>query len=263
MTSPAIQNAKLEVMLNIPEEILDAAFRNELTNTGITREAAVEEIIIKRIVTSMCATIAGKSKLIPMEDSWAHTSNSANPSIQSYTVFEIPKENRENRPIIDCINTVFGSGGLYTQGIVLDQAVTLQTYSDALLLSKSHVDTTPPMAQRLTNSSIRIPAYSAIGSNFSVECLLGYDETFTHIPRASYSAFANIVKCCTKIYIYNKLIIKINSGEVQYGAELGAFKDTIMEYKDEKDVLPTLLDEFKMQTDLDPEKLLKLALICL
>jgi len=61
---------------------------------------------------------------------------------------------------------------------------------------------------------------------------LANDENMSNIQIRSYPDFFKLVEFAVKSYIYNELIIQVDTAELRYGQAVGAFKDVLTSYSD-------------------------------
>ena len=103
----------------------------------------------------------------------------------------------------------------------------------------------------LSNAHLEIVGYNTILiyanfrvlTNFGLRVLLENDSNLNNIQPRSYKdvAMACILAC--KAYIYNKLIIPVNSGYLASGQDLGMFKSILESYSEAEADYNTFLRE--------------------
>lgn len=227
------------VTLNIPDEILKMCI--SLCNVD-TVDQFIQDIIIAKYVFKDIQTRAGKPILVEIDPTWRVRDATkwvrGVEGVFDYYgtgLYRIPPEARENRPIVSVsyVHSVLGEGyyglngtcgnGLYTPSI--------NSFSNYMIESRTYQRNPPkPDVELLGIDIIKVKPDTFI-DNFALHCKIGYDENFTNINNDLLHELRKLVLLRTKTWIYNTFIIKMDSGEVRSGMEIGAFKDRILTYE--------------------------------
>ena len=98
------------------------------------------------------------------------------------------------------------------------------------------------------------PKYTANTGNamarftVAVDRGLSKDKNMSHLQKGSYLDFGKLCVVAAKIYIYNKLIIKLDEGYVLGGHNISVIKSKIESYEDAIEKYEELLEEwFKIE----------------
>lgn len=103
----------------------------------------------------------------------------------------------------------------------------------------------------LSNAHLEIVAYNTILvyahyrtlANFGVRVVVENDSNLNNLQPRSYKNFSRLCVLGVKAYLYNKLIIAINSGYLSGGQELGMFKSILENYASAEEEYATYLRE--------------------
>ena len=246
-----IQYAISEIKNTIPYDILNLAMaydeKPEVLNLT-SLEFKIEEKIIKNRVATDANIVGGIEILIPL------TSVSMVAYENYYCIFDIPAEARNNKEIMSVLGLGYlpnigflGFNSINSQpfGIqnlnnanslvnVIDKVGT--SYSDVGLMNNTHTEL-------IGNNRVLIyAAYRSI-INHALKCRLENNENFSNIQPRSYKSFSLMCILATKAYIYNKLIVALNSGFLQAGQELGVVKQIIEGYESAEEEYRTYITE--------------------
>ncbi len=239
--SGAIQKALDEVFYQIPIEILELAFTSQnqwLTHRQISIPAMIREEVIERRVRQDLDCVGASHVSIPLAG--------LQPEIldQYNRIYTIPKELTEGRSISTVLNITFGRYGAYgyAQNVQYYGAYGGGMSGDRSVLTDA--------VQNMNNARTPIPMVSSanvrvISENtvlvtdivpFTQEtflnCLLGSDSELTHIQPPYWPVFSEFVVWATKAYIYRKLNIKLDMGQLVAGQALGRIREVVDNYAD-------------------------------
>lgn len=245
----AINHALSDVMwAGIPRELLEAAFLyddvtyyhsgiRQLLNVSLTD--AIRTKVIDAKVRRDVDVVGGTQVIIPLRgvEFIRHDLYT--------TTFRVPMSLTQGRTITsiqaviygypDMLFGVPGSGaGAYSSGNTPtcgNSALTAGT--EAMLNSFAPV----PEIQ-LTNVAIVGQNYICIyetqmvTEQLTLRCTVTNDPELNNLPVRSYTKFSVLVRYAIQAYIYNKLKIKVDQGQIVGGVELGAFREVMESYAD-------------------------------
>lgn len=240
-----------EVMSSIPYDLLYAAFTidesPELINTNSLEDKILRKLLRKRVLID--ANICGGIEyVVPL--------NNINPSFTEYfyTVYNVPPELTLNKEIISALNLtvmpgngVFGngtpeSGGFFSTGFNAGPPLTnvanriANSVAPTGILSNAHIEI-------IGYNTVVIYAHYRVLTNFGLRVLLENDSNLNNIQPRNYKTISKLCILATKAYIYNKLIIHVNSGYLVSGQELGIFKSLVESYSDANQDYETFITE--------------------
>lgn len=240
-----------EINHQIPKELLEAAFTiddtPETVNLNSIDDKILRKLLRKRVLLDM-NIIGGIETIIPL--------NNVKPSFYEYfyTIYQIPPELTMNKEIISALNIllmpgagVFGQGGLsgnsfgnigyMNENPVMNVANRIgSSFSPSGVLSNAHIEI-------VGYNTVLIYANFRVLTNFGLRVLLENDNNLNNIQPRSYKDVATACVLACKAYIYNKLIIPINSGYLASGQDLGMFKSILESYSEAEADYNTFLRE--------------------
>jgi hypothetical protein len=261
----AIEACFREIDRSIPIEILQRAFP---LLPGQSLDDAIHTEVIGAHVLPDCNLMGGRKKDIVLDSRWIELAETPEPFVygntQSYTLYRIPAEAREFRPISKVIGVRYPyalNDGLQTPTYGLSLAgagTTMDGLSSQILNSHTFgnkmVLPTPILKSgdivQLTPNNV-----SHIQNVWVLECRLYYDEEFTNLNEQAIMTLMHLVRTAVEMYIYNKLIIKTDMAFLSGGQQLGKMKEIIESYSDRRELYFQLLKQFNgAAIILDPEK---------
>lgn len=240
----ALLYAISEIRARIPEQILFEAFHyDEQPNTvNLTTldDKILRKCLRKRVLVD-ANIVGGIETLIPLMN--------IQPTFYEdyYTVYNIPPELTMNKEIISALglsampmNSGFGNpmtsmGGYGMPG----QSNTAYGNSFNPIMSVAdRIGDAASISGAIHNAHLEIVGYNTIlvYAHYRVLAYLGIrvvlenESNLNNIQPRSYKQLATLCVLGVKAYIYNKLIIAINSGQLSGGQELGIFKSIVEEY---------------------------------
>ena len=249
-----------EVKNKIPYELLyDGMTFDEppsSVNLSTLDDKILRKVIKKRVMTD--ANIVGGTEIIvPLIN--------VSPSYYEdyYTVYNIPNEMVMNREIISVLNITHlpmnsfynqAAGSMATPGTGVG-GNWYGTYpgvnGGSFLNVGDRIGSSVAPVGILTNANIELIAYNTILvyahyrtlASFGVRLIIENDSNMNNIQPRSYKSFGMLCSLAVKAYLYNKLIIAINSGYLSGGQELGIFKSILEEYNTAEEDYGTYLNE--------------------
>jgi len=240
-----------EINNTIPKELLQAAFTiddtTETVNLNSIDDKIMRKLLRKRVLID--ANIVGGIEIIlPLMR--------IQPSFfeHFYTIYQIPTELTLNKEIISVLNLtmmpgsgVFGGAGMAGHDIgnigymnrnpIMNAANRIgQAAAPAGVLTNAHLEI-------VGFNTVLIYANFRVLNNFGLRVLLENDTNLNNIQPRSYKAFSMACVLACKAYIYNKLIIPVNSGYLASGQDLGVFKSILESYSDAENDYRTYIQE--------------------
>jgi len=237
MHSP-IQRAISEVKWKIPLEILQAAFMPKNIYgraTAMNMDSMIRSKVIEPRVMVDCDLVAGVQMDIPLHN--VPTERVELPSGSPYTwglIYRIPKTMTQNRSITSVLwiaNTIAPISGTYTyasyNGSALANAAMGVMQSQAPIPSMSTA-----RCDLIAENTVLVMDTSTWPVDAAMRCKVSWDPDLMTLPPGAIPFFSKAVELAVKAYVYNTLIIQINSAELQNGQELGKFKELVDQYAD-------------------------------
>lgn len=247
----AVLYALNEIKNQIPEEVLLAAMNidspHQTYNPYSLEEKIRNKVILNRVIPD-CNVTRGQELVIPLNNVQPTTSE------MYYTVYRIPPELTDNRAIMSVlgltyipVNYMIGNyssfitsdtiGSFHPGNSITNVADRIgNAASDAAIVTNTHVEL-------IGHNTILVYANYRTVFNYGARVVLEYDENMQGISPRSFKAFSYLCVLAAKAYIYNKLIVKLNSGYLQGGQELGKLQQIIESYEGSEEEYRTYLKE--------------------
>lgn len=239
----ALMYALNEIRSQIPYEVLYAALTYgddmQITNMTSLDDKIMNKIIRGRVMLA-ANVVGGIEHMIPLQGIRPTFSE------QFYTVYQIPGELVMDKQIISALGlthmplpgyaqingtmgatspAVYGSlGNRFNSSAVMNVTNRIESsVNPAIAMSTAHIEI-------VARNTVAVYAhYQALG-NFGLRVVLENDSQMNNIQPRSYQSFSTLCVLATKAYIYNKMVVALNSGYLSGGQELGAFKMIIDGY---------------------------------
>lgn len=269
----AIDHAINDAIWNHDPSILRAAFMtNDLAyyHTGIRQvlntslNEAIRTKIIDAKVRRDCDVVGGTEVIIPLTNiEYVQPDNFT-------TVFRVPKEKTGGRIITSILSVLYG----YPDALFGAPGQGIGAYTGNMNLNCGNGGVTQGLQQMLQSYApapeIQMTNVALIGQNMvaiyetqmitnmlTLRCIVANDPDMGNIPVRAYTKFSRLVDYAVKAYIYQRLSIPVDQGQLVGGVELGAFKDTIERYSDAAENYSTYLETTWKKTAAWSDKLRK------
>ena len=255
------------VYFEIPHEILNTTFSPIIKNK--TLDACIIEEVIQGVVLHDCNNGGGKLTKIPLTASNAVSLNAppiANVSLQNtWVVYQILPHARDNKAITAVHSIHFpysvATGASHSapygwhnagrnMGLLASTALNAQTHADSI------VTPTPIL---LSGDCVKLDPPQAMHVDWVLECRVEYDKNFTNMDVNLIHTFTELGVAAIKAYIYNTMIFAVERTYLVSGQELGIFKSTVEEYKDQFEKYREGIIKFNSVSVLEPERLKRLV----
>lgn len=244
-----------EINFQIPHELLQAGIlfdENEATINLTSLDDKILNKVIKKRVLLDANIVGGIQDVIPL--------NGINP-IQSdyyYTIYNIPNEMTRNKEIISVLNMTIlpmtgflGTNFSGGQGSTLGMTGGMTNSNNALINVSNRIGNSVAPGGLLANTLIDIVGHNTVMiqaayhflTNVGLRVVLANDTNLNNIQPRSYKDFSLMCVLAVKSYLYNKLIVPINSGYLSGGQELGMFKNILESYSSAEEEYRTYINE--------------------
>ena len=240
-----------EITHVIPHELLQAAFTiddsPETVNLNTVDDKILRKLLRKRVLIDMNIT-GGIETIIPL--------NNVQPSFYEYfyTIYQIPPELTMNKEIVSALNIMLMPGsGVFGQGNLGGNSFGNIGYmnENPVMNVANRIGSAASPSGVLSNAHLEIVGYNTILiyanfrvlTNFGLRVLLENDSNLNNIQPRSYKDVSMACVLACKAYIYNKLIIPVNSGYLASGQDLGMFKSILESYSEAEADYNTFLRE--------------------
>lgn len=237
-----------EVKMTIPPQILQVAFRDNVSNwrkAPVSLDDMIMNKVIKPRVLVDANLVGGQISMINLANMVPKYSDNAS------IVYELPPEATQNREIISVLSVNLlpyvasgpntnSSGGISNVGQVNDiSSVSMRvmdSHSNMPVVSTAHADL-------IGYNTVLIRNTARAAGMYQLRCILSNSENLNNINPRSWLSFTELCVLAVKSYIYNNLIISIDSAYLTGGQELGAVKNYVEGLSDSESMYRTYLNE--------------------
>ena len=245
-----IESAMVDVFHTIPWQILEVALRtaNERYHESNHIAAFISQHIIKERIMKDINISGGLIKTVVLKPAWIERMTPDHMGLAGddgpFTVYRIPPEARDNLPISGVLGiqypyNTFGGNGvadlqLGTGGYNLTEQIDQVLNSYTLGTPRNH-----PAVDLLSGDLVKLCPTQYAQQHWLLTIRTHFDEALTSIYQAQIPVFGKLVLYATQQWCYTNLIIDVDRAHMETGADIGAFKTVLEEYRDAR----TLYDE--------------------
>lgn len=237
-----------ELKYSIPMEILREAFKDDLQNWRQAPVSLDERILTKVIRPRVLVDtnlVGGVTTIVPLDGLTPKY-------VDTFTVlYIIPAERISYREIIAVLSVGYlpygmaygtlGDGiGAINAGSMTDVSSVAQRIGDA---ASSIPAVSNALVELVGYNTILIRDQLRVTNSYQLRCILANEENLNNINPRSYHNFCKLCELAVKAYIYNTLLIKIDTAYLKGGQELGSFKSYVESLSDANENYRTYLLE--------------------
>jgi hypothetical protein len=251
----AVQAALNRIKFNIPREILELAFSG--VNGKFNPFAAPPNIdnaiinnVLKAKVFPDCNLMGGKTVQFSLLQSWwektSFTQTDFHTANGYYGIYRVPLSVTDGRPIVE-INHVQSPAPYSIDPSMRNVAQSCLVAGAVNNVTNSYTAgdvSRRPVAELLQGNIIRIHPGGMEHVDWVVTCRVAYDENMSNLNSSAIDSFADLALLATRIYIYNYLVIKIDRGYIENGAELTSIKNIVEQWGSLEDAYKTRLNDY-------------------
>jgi hypothetical protein len=250
----------------IPEELLELAFKSRKFNTTIEQRIISE--VIEGPVLLDTNLVGGKRREIFMRSNWlvnlkrTDAFNVTGLGVEG-CFYLVPPEAREHRNISSVIGIApFAGSAVSDSGINFGQAGSYGNTANGMLSQMLNTRTMSqypvlPMATLEGTNIIRF--YPEVPTDgVAVAVMLEYDAEFMNMNASAIKAMQKLCLCAVQQYIGRKLRISIDETEVVAGMEIGVIKEMVINYIEKGEQYDDLLIKLKGAMTYDARSLQRL-----
>lgn len=252
----ALMYAINEIKHTIPYEILHAGLTidedQQLYAMSTLEEKINQKVFMKRVLLA-ANVIGGIETIIPI--------NGLAPTFTEhmYTVYHIPADLVMGKEIVSAMSLSYMptagfigvTGGFGGNSMTYNPTTPMNYMNTATMNVASRIGASFNSSAVLSSAHLEIVARNTIAvyahyralANYGIRVLLENHENLANIQPRSYQALSKLAVWAVKAYIYNKLIVPLNSGMLSGGQELGVFKSIVESYADAEEGYQTYLKE--------------------
>lgn len=249
--SSAINYALQEIRYRVREPLLREAFMSQLRTYSIVPtdiDTLIRKNVIDTRVMSACNLIGGEEILLDLSGLPRQMPD------ERSSLFQIPFELTQGRQIVAVNSVSYGYGQSIAYSSYNPWFDSMQqsgcgnagvlTAANPMYAAMSNMPIVETARVSLVNTNvIMIEDQIRIPDRVFLRCRIAHDSEMANIQSASWGAFAELCVLATQAYIYNKLIIAVNQGQIMGGYELGEFKNQLDNFADSDELFRTFLAE--------------------
>lgn len=237
-----------EIKAQIPFDILKLATYidepPELANLTTVEDKLIKKVLRKRVLVDANMS-GGMEVIVPL------TTLTFVRQDHYYAIYQIDREYTMGRNIISALGiaplpsmTGLPYSGIGSNTVYGCRENPLMAVANRIG-SAAAPDVSPHTAhiEVIGPNTILVNSYFNTNSNLGLRCIIENDEDLNNIQPRSRKAFSYLCVLATKAYIYNRLIVPISSGQLQFGQELGVVKDIVSSYESAEEDYRTYLKE--------------------
>ena len=244
-----LQKAVAELKYRIPHDILNAAFRDYSEEGWRGAPVSLEELILSKVIRPRVIfdtnIVGGETIMVPLDGLMPKYAD-------MYTrVVEIPLDRINGRNIMSVLSAHYLPHGYSFNN----------TNSPMAINGYGSVNDVTSTANKINNSFSNIPPLSSamcqltgpnvvlirdrtyITNVYSIRCVVSNEENLENINPRSWHVFSKLCELAVKSYIYNTLIVKMDTTYLQGGQSLGVFKEIVDEYRESEELFQVELRE--------------------
>jgi hypothetical protein len=259
----ALEIALVKIHASIPPEILEYAFANrELRNEVVSIDDMILQKVIRYRVLKDMNVEGGKFKEILLRHSYmeplARNYDDNMMHTGRWSVYRIPPEAREGRPIVEVTNLKFrgayAGNQPYSNGYTDGANITTmaQGVLDALTFQ-----TAPPIpnVELLSGDLVRLWPSQHHGTLWAMNCRLAYDECLTNLNSSAIQPFADVCVFAVQAYIFINTTVMLDKAYIMNGYQVGQFKVIIDSYADANQKYAEAFEKLSGAMFLDPSRI--------
>lgn len=227
----AIVYGKNRIFREIPMEILKLTFleRHSIYNNNISLDEKVLYSIITPIVLMDTNLIGSITKKIDIKKCIVNYYQ--NEDLQHEYIIEVPDNLVDNKEIVS-VSQIMHS---VTLGYVGNTSTSsISNASNGLLGAHSNTGLVLTDRLEIVGRNMILVNTGNVRWNFensTLECGLSKDKNMSHLKKGSYIDFGKLCVEAAKMFIYNKMIVKIDEGYVSGGHNISIIKNKIEGYE--------------------------------
>lgn len=240
--------------LKIPLQILNIAFANPVNSLNLNAPLSLTERIMQEVIRPVVLkdlkNISGKHVMIPLTDDKI-IGRSQGMYGGTVVTYYIKPEAIENREIVSALSVSYTP---YLMTASRDMASAASSFFN-------NYNDTSSVGMRLMDSATNVPIVSTaqvelVGTHtvvvrntihesrlFDLRCVISGDDDVNIFTARATRHVRTLCEYAIKAYIYNKMIVELDSGYLQGGRELSAIKNKVEEWADAAELYETYLRE--------------------
>lgn len=250
----ALLYAVNEIRAQIPNELLQAGMLIDEPETTAyltsLDDKLITKVLRKRVLVD-ANIVGGMELIVPLVGlSPLHFED-------FYTVYRIDKDLTMNREIVSAlglssmpVNYGLGHGQMGYGAHQQQNSTYGNTFNPLMSVANRIGDAAAPSGamhnahlELVGPNTVLVNMHYRLLSHMGIRCIVENESNLNNIQPRSWKDFSLMCVLATKAYLYNKLIVPINSGYLSGGQELGMFKNILENYSDSEEDYRTYIHE--------------------
>lgn len=234
-----VMKAIRDISFTVPKEILEATFipkRNAWSLKSVSVEQQIMDLVIRPRVLVDCDILGGVEMYVPI-------ANLATEQVDGRTlVLRVPKTLTQGRSIISVEAILFtdpSRGSMRGISSTLDSGALASAITQLVDGVGKVPVTSTSNVQLVAENTIMVYDFIVFPSRSVLKCRVGNDENLSNIPVRAAPAFSLLIEYAVKAYIYNRLNIELDMGELFSGSQLGKVREIVDSYSDSEELYKT------------------------
>lgn len=240
--------------LKIPPQILQIAFRNPINSLQVTAPVSLTERIMEEVIRPVVLkdlkNISGKHVLIPLtDDKIIYRTQGINGG--QIVTYYIKPEAIENREIVSALCVTYTPYNLAASRDMASAANSFyNNYSDMTSTGMRLLDSASQIPIVDTAQVELIGTHTVVVRNtihesrlFDLRCVISGDDDVNNFIGRTTKDVRLLCEYAIKAYIYNKMIVDIDSAYLSGGREMPGIKNIIDGWADMAEMYETYLRE--------------------
>ena len=229
------------IFREINPEILTLAFmrKSDFFSIKTTLAAQIEDLVIKNIVLKDTNLIGGITVRLPLNNCRLnyYEQNMTGHNLVIFVPYNLTNNKKIIEPTLLMSTTDYGSKYNITKNVVMND---LNKIMDKHSISNNF--TTSNLELVAPNTILVHDSVYMISSGF-LEVIVENNNNLSNISPRTYFLFGEMCVLAAKMFIYNKLIVDLDSGVLYGGHELSKAKDIIDSYESAFEDYKTFIEE--------------------
>nr|DAR79785.1 MAG TPA: Putative virion structural protein [Caudoviricetes sp.] len=232
--------------VGIPREVLELAFPAKAKGTPLTLEERILTAFVRPVVLTDMNLLGGVMMYISVSDCSIIALNDYGFGMNGSFIIEVPKKllsgGNEDRYIIYPYNLVMGQmyGTTYTSFPRCMPSTLADTTKIGLGINPTDVVQTSRL-EMVGENKVLVEGYPPGIMSAVLCCNVSNNANLENVQPPYYHAVYNLIEAGIKMYIYNTLRVKLDSGYLYAGHEIPAIKEIVDSYSDMADIYQELL----------------------
>lgn len=243
-----------ELKFRIPEEILKITFKDKEHWRELNSNVSIDQIMLNAVVRPRLLVdldiMGGTEVIVPLEG--------LSPIFVDINtiVYQIPPHLINNRSIMSVLSvsylpytSSYNASGLGSTPVNMQSMNDVNAAANRVGMSHSSMPVVSNAnVELIDDNTVLIRDQYKITGAYQLRCRIANENNLNNIKARSSLIFAKALEYCVKSYIYNKLIIKLDTAYLAGGQEMPSIRNYIESLSDAEENYQTYLKEVVAKT---------------